>query len=181
MDIVKSISVLPGGGKAGLENPLALDMAGFQCVMGISSAYPKKLTSASLKWIFHYWDYICSLAFCKMNRNKEKRVITYDTSKWRQKINLSICGGFFPPLLRLYIIYWFCRFSHNCTGQTSTSLSWRQVWEGVENKDLKYITADLAVQLMPLGWRAGFGTVAWVGDRVAGLCPPLRSDNQAWG
>lgn len=41
MDIVKSISVLPGGGKAGLENLLALDMARFQCVMGYPLHIPK--------------------------------------------------------------------------------------------------------------------------------------------
>lgn len=151
MDIVKSISVLLIGGKSGFRKPTCLGHDQISGCYGTSSAYPKKLTSACLNWIFHFWSYICSLAFCKINRNKEKRVIPYGTSKGGEKVNLNhwLCGGFFSPLLQLYIIYWFCRFSHDLTGQTSTSLSWREVWEGVENKDLKYIYHS---KFWPFSW-----------------------------
>lgn len=76
--------------------------------------------------------------------------------------------GFFFPFCYNYILFiGFAASVIIAQAKPAPVFSWRQVWEGVENKDLKYITADLALPLMPLGWHVGFGTVAWVGDRVA--------------
>lgn len=85
-------------------------MARFWDVNVKSSACPKKPDLCQVKnWIFWFWGYICSFAFCKINGNQEKRVIAYGIShreKWGRKLICisDFAWDFYPALLLIYYL-----------------------------------------------------------------------------
>lgn len=171
MYIVKSISVLLGGGKRVYKTHLPWTWPDFSVLWDILC-----ISQKTDLWIFKTGSFILgatfvALPFAKQTGIKRKgSSFMVLTNGGRKLIWMSV--GDSPPPLQLYIIYWFFRFSHNSViiiiGQNSTSLSWREVWVGVENKDLKYM------------YHSRFGPSAdapWLACRIWNCCMGGRHSN----